>query len=105
MFSRIGDAEADGCTVADDGTVSALTQPSALAVMLSGGSPRPPTDLLKFAPAELAVQCISALDALAASDNDTAQAIDTAFDLMIDPTTYRARSGGGTVRRHRRRLA
>ena len=93
--------EADGCTVADDGTVSAPTQPSALAVMLSGGSPRPQQICWKFAPRAHA-SMHSALGALAASDNDTARAIGAAFDLMIDPDDVPGAVGrrdcpGGTV--------
>lgn len=102
VLSRIGDAEADGCTVADDGTVSAPTQPSALAVMLSGGSPQTATDLLEIRAQELTRAMHSALDALAASDNDTARAIDAAFDLVIDPddvpgAVRPAGLSGGTV--------
>lgn len=84
VLSRIDDAQAGECTVADDGTVSPPSQPSKLTVMLTGGTAQTATALLEVRAQELTRTLQSALDRLAASDNDTARAIDGAFDLATD---------------------
>ena len=68
VLSRIGDAEADGCTVADDGTVSAPDPAVGTCGDAVGRKPQTATICWKFAPKSSRAMH-SALGALAASDN------------------------------------
>lgn len=84
VLSRVDESAADEYSVADDGAVSPPQQPSALAVMLSGGSPQTATAMLANRADELTRALRSALDRLADADTDTARAIDAAFHLAVD---------------------
>jgi len=94
VLSRVDDAQTGGCTVADDGTVSPPARPSALAVMLTGGTPEGAAAMLEVRAQELTGTLRSALDGLAASDNDTARAIDAAFDLAAGDAPDAVRPAG-----------
>lgn len=97
VLARIDDAQTDGCTVADDGTVSPPPQPSALTVMLTGGTAQGATAMLEVRAQELTRALRSALDRLAASDSNTARSIDAAFDLAASDAPDAVRPAGLSV--------
>lgn len=84
VLARVDEAQSDECTVADDGTVSPPSQPSALTVLLAGGTTETATALLEVRADELTRTLHSALDRMGACDTNTARAIDAAFDLAVD---------------------
>jgi hypothetical protein len=80
VLAVLADARAEGCSVADDGTVGPPSEPSALLVVCSGGSDSAARAMVDQRAAELTRVLQGALGALGAADAEAARAIDAAFD-------------------------
>ncbi|WP_407662853.1 alpha/beta hydrolase [Mycolicibacterium helvum] len=80
VLGLLADARAEGCPVADDGTVWPPAEPSALLAVCSGGSVTVAQAMLDKRAATLTRVLQGALSALGAADSDAAAAIDAAFD-------------------------
>jgi hypothetical protein len=80
VLAVLADARAEGCPVADDGTVGPPSEPSALLVVCSGGSDSAARAMLDERAAELTRVLQGALSALGTADAEAARAIDAVFD-------------------------
>jgi hypothetical protein len=80
VLAVLADARAEGCPVADDGTVGPPSEPSALLVICSGGSDTAARAMLDERAAELTRVLQGSLTALGAADAEAARAIDAVFD-------------------------
>lgn len=81
VLNALTEAQAEGCPIADDGTVGPTPGPSALLVTLAGGAEPGARAVLDVRARELTRHLQDALDRLGAADTEAARAIDTAFDL------------------------
>lgn len=96
VLAVLADARAEGCPVADDGTVGPSSEPSALLVACSGGSDSAARAMLDARAAELTRVLKGTLSALGAADAEAAQAIDAAFDAAsADPAAVRPAAAAG----------
>lgn len=79
VAARVEAARADGFEVADDGSVVAVGAPDALLILLSGNDAGVAAELLAMRATDLSRDLTTALDRLAAADDDAAVDIGEAF--------------------------
>ncbi|BBZ76381.1 hypothetical protein MANY_17180 [Mycolicibacterium anyangense] len=89
VLGALAAAQAEGCSVSEDGAVRAPSSPPELLVACSGGSPAAAMTMLDARCAELTRQLQDSLDRLGVADTDAARAIDAAFDITPGPAAVR----------------
>ncbi len=101
VLAAVADAQGDGYTVADDGTVSPTANASGFLRLMCGGDRGVVQAMLATRATELTVRITAALDALGAADADAAHDIAEAFGFSSPPAATRpagaASSEGGIV--------
>ena len=95
VVAVLAEAQADGCSVGDDGAVEPPANPPELLVACSGGSPAAAMTMLGVRAGDLTRRLQESLTRLGAADAEAALAIDAAFDL--EPVPAAVRPAGAAV--------
>lgn len=95
VLGILAEAQAESCSVDEDGTVAAPSSAPELLVACSGGSPAAAAAMLDARCAELTRRLQDSLQRLGVADTEAASAIDAAFHIASGPAAVRPAGAAG----------